>query len=163
MTSNAGSRELKDFGAGMGFSNVTKRNITDNNRFIIDKVLKKTFSPEFLNRLDEQILFNPLTKEDICKIIDIELNDLFKRVEGAGYKLRIQKEAKMFVADAGYDPQYGARPLKRAIQKHIEDPLAEAIIGGSFKMGDIIEIRLEKKGLKKGETPDKLKVTRVKK
>ena len=69
----------------------------------------------------------------------------------------------MFVADAGYDPQYGARPLKRAIQKHIEDPLAEAIIGGSFKMGDIIEIRLEKKGLKKGETPDKLKVTRVKK
>ncbi|NCC46848.1 MAG: ATP-dependent Clp protease ATP-binding subunit, partial [Bacteroidia bacterium] len=163
MTSNAGSRELKDFGAGMGFSNVTKRNITDNNRFIIDKVLKKTFSPEFLNRLDEQILFNPLTKEDICKIIDIELNDLFKRVEGAGYKLRIQKEAKMFVADAGYDPQYGARPLKRAIQKHIEDPLAEAIIGGSFKMGDIIEIRLEKKGLKKGETPDKLKVTCVKK
>ncbi len=163
MTSNAGSRELKDFGAGMGFSNVTKRNITDNNRFIIEKVLKKTFSPEFLNRLDEQILFNPLTKEDICKIIDIELNDLYHRVEGAGYKLRIQQDAKMLVANAGYDPQYGARPLKRAIQKHIEDPLAEAIIGGSFKMGDIIEIRLEKKGLKKGEIPDKLKVTRVKK
>ncbi len=163
MTSNAGSRELKDFGAGMGFSNVTKRNITDNNRFIIEKVLKKTFSPEFLNRLDEQILFNPLTKEDICKIIDIELDDLYRRVEMAGYKLILKDDAKMFVADAGYDPQYGARPLKRAIQKHIEDPLAEAIIGGSFKMGDKIEIGLDKKGLKKGETPDKLKVTRVKK
>ena len=163
MTSNAGSRELKDFGAGMGFSNVTKRNITDNNRFIIEKVLKKTFSPEFLNRLDEQILFNPLTKEDICKIIDIELDDLYHRVEMAGYKLILKDDAKIFVADAGYDPQYGARPLKRAIQKHIEDPLAEAIIGGSFKMGDTIEIGLDKKGLKKGESPDKLKVTRVKK
>ncbi|MDD2419550.1 MAG: ATP-dependent Clp protease ATP-binding subunit [Bacteroidales bacterium] len=163
MTSNAGSRELKDFGAGMGFSNVTKRNITDNNRFIIEKVLKKTFSPEFLNRLDEQILFNPLTKEDICKIIDIELDDLYRRVEMAGYKLILKDDAKIFVADAGYDPQYGARPLKRAIQKHIEDPLAEAIIGGSFKMGDTIEIGLDKKGLKKGESPDKLKVTRVKK
>jgi ATP-dependent Clp protease ATP-binding subunit ClpC len=163
MTSNAGSRELKDFGAGMGFSNVTKRNITDNNRFIIEKVLKKTFSPEFLNRLDEQILFNPLTKEDICKIIDIELDDLYRRVEMAGYKLILKDDAKIFVADAGYDPQYGARPLKRAIQKHIEDPLAEAIIGGSFKIGDTIEIGLDKKGLKKGESPDKLKVTRVKK
>ncbi|MDO9679825.1 MAG: ATP-dependent Clp protease ATP-binding subunit, partial [Bacteroidales bacterium] len=108
MTSNAGSRELKDFGKGMGFSNSTKRSITDNNRFIIEKVLKKTFSPEFLNRLDEQILFNPLTKDDICKIIDIELDDLFKRIETAGYSLSLSDEARLFVAEMGYDPQFGA-------------------------------------------------------
>lgn len=163
MTSNAGSRELKDFGAGLGFSNVSKRNVTDNNRFIIEKALKKTFSPEFINRLDEQILFNPLTKDDICKIIDIELNDLFVRIENAGYKLSISEEAKLFVAEMGYDPQFGARPLKRAIQKQIEDPLAEAIISGKFKMGDKILIELDKSKLKSGETPDKLKVSRVKK
>ncbi|MFA6770510.1 MAG: ATP-dependent Clp protease ATP-binding subunit [Bacteroidales bacterium] len=163
MTSNVGSRELKDFGSGMGFPTTTKRSITDNNRFIIEKVLKKTFAPEFLNRLDEQILFNPLTKEDICKIIDIELDDLYLRTEAAGYSLTLSEEAKMFVANVGYDPLYGARPLKRAIQKHIEDLLAEAIIGGTYKMGDKIFIDLDKKGLKKGETPEKLKVSRIKK
>lgn len=163
MTSNVGSRELKDFGAGLGFSNVTKRNTTENSGFIIEKVLKKTFAPEFLNRLDEQILFNALTKEDICKIIDIELNDLYLRTETAGYSLTLSKEAKMFVANAGYDPQYGARPLKRAMQKYIEDLLAEAIISGTYKMGDKLIIDVDKKGLKKGEAPEKLKVTRVKK
>ncbi|MDP3452339.1 MAG: ATP-dependent Clp protease ATP-binding subunit [Bacteroidales bacterium] len=161
MTSNAGSRELKDFGSGLGFSNSTKRNLTDNNRFIIEKVLKKTFSPEFLNRLDEQILFNPLTKADICKIIDIELNDLYKRIINAGYSLEISEEAKLYVADKGYDPQFGARPLKRAIQKYIEDPLAEAIIGNKYKLGDKIVIELEKGELKDGESLDKLKVSRV--
>lgn len=163
MTSNVGSRELKDFGAGLGFSNVTKRNITENSKFIIEKVLKKTFAPEFLNRLDEQILFNQLTKEDICKIIDIELKDLYQRTEAAGYSLSLTEEAKMFVANVGYDPQYGARPLKRAMQKHIEDLLAEAIISGKYKMGDKISIDVDKKGLKKGETPEKLKISRVKK
>ncbi len=163
MTSNAGSRELKDFGNGLGFSNSTKRNITDNNKFIIEKVLKKTFSPEFLNRLDEQILFNPLTKDDICKIIDIELDDLYRRIDTAGYSLVLSDKAKHFVADMGYDPHFGARPLKRAIQKYIEDPIAEAIIGGKFKMGDKLKVDIDKDGLKDGETPDKLKVTRVKK
>lgn len=163
MTSNVGSRELKDFGAGLGFSNVTKRNITENSKFIIEKVLKKTFAPEFLNRLDEQILFNQLTKEDICKIIDIELKDLYQRTEAAGYSLSLTEEAKMFVANVGYDPQYGARPLKRAMQKHIEDLLAEAIISGKYKMGDKISIDVDKKGLKKGETPEKLKISRVRK
>lgn len=163
MTSNAGSRELKDFGSGLGFSNSTKRNITDNNRFIIEKVLKKTFSPEFLNRLDEQILFNPLTKEDICKIIDIELDDLFRRINMAGYTLTLTDDARMFVAEMGYDPQFGARPLKRAIQRYIEDPLAEAIVAGKFKSGDIILVEVDKDGLKEGESPEKLKVTRVKK
>ncbi|MFA5641378.1 MAG: ATP-dependent Clp protease ATP-binding subunit [Bacteroidales bacterium] len=163
MTSNVGSRELKDFGAGLGFSNVTKRNITENSKFIIEKVLKKTFAPEFLNRLDEQILFNQLTKEDICKIIDIELKDLYQRTEAAGYSLSLTEEAKMFVANVGYDPQYGARPLKRAMQRHIEDLLAEAIISGKYKMGDKISIDVDKKGLKKGETPEKLKISRVRK
>ncbi|MDD4656063.1 MAG: ATP-dependent Clp protease ATP-binding subunit [Bacteroidales bacterium] len=163
MTSNVGSRELKDFGAGLGFSNVTKRNITENSKFIIEQVLKKTFAPEFLNRLDEQILFNQLTKEDICKIIDIELKDLYQRTEAAGYSLSLTEEAKMFVANVGYDPQYGARPLKRAMQRHIEDLLAEAIISGKYKMGDKISIDVDKKGLKKGETPEKLKISRVRK
>lgn len=163
MTSNVGSRELKEFGAGLGFSNVTKRNITENSKFIIEKVLKKTFAPEFLNRLDEQVLFNQLTKDDICKIIDIELKDLYQRTEAAGYSLALTQEAKVFVANVGYDPQYGARPLKRAMQKHIEDLLAEAIISGKYKMGDKISIDVDKKGLKKGETPEKLKISRVKK
>ncbi|MBQ2483653.1 MAG: ATP-dependent Clp protease ATP-binding subunit, partial [Bacteroidales bacterium] len=98
------------------------------------------FSPEFLNRLDEQILFNPLTKEDIEKIIDIELKGLFQRVEQIGYKLKITSAAKKYVAEEGYDPQYGARPLKRAIQKLVEDPVSEAIISKKVAPGDTIEL-----------------------
>lgn len=161
MTSNIGSREVKDFGAGLGFSNTTKRNVNDNTRQIIEKALKKTFSPEFLNRLDEYILFNPLSKEDICKIIDIELDDLFKRIDNVGYKLSIDDKAKMFVADMGYDPQLGARPLKRAIQKYIEDPLAEAIITGRFKLGDELHMELDTNLEDPSKSPDKLKVTLV--
>ncbi|MCK9305535.1 MAG: ATP-dependent Clp protease ATP-binding subunit [Bacteroidales bacterium] len=144
MTSNIGSREVKEYGSGLGFSNVTKRNISDNTRNIIEKALKKTFTPEFINRLDDQVLFNTLSREDICKIIDIELDDLFKRIKVAGYSLVITDEAKEFVAGEGYDPQLGARPLKRAIQKYIEDPLAEAIVSGTFKNGDTIKIDLDR-------------------
>ena len=136
LTSNIGSREVKDFGAGLGFSNATKRNVNDNTKHIIEKALKKTFSPEFLNRLDEQILFNTLGREDLCKIIDIELDDLLKRIKTAGYSLDITEKAKEIVAEEGYDPQFGARPLKRAIQRNIEDLVAEAIISGKFKQGD---------------------------
>jgi ATPases with chaperone activity, ATP-binding subunit len=161
MTSNIGSRELKDFGSGVGYSNQTKRNIAENNRAILDKAIRKTFSPEFLNRLDEQILFNPLTQEDICKIIDIELNELFARVDSAGYSLTITDVAKAFVAQHGYAPQFGARPLNRAIQKYIEDPLAEAIVEREFKLGDKIVMDIDIEGLKEGETPQKLKVTRI--
>jgi len=163
MTSNIGSRELKDFGSGVGYSNTTKRNIAENNKAIIEKAIRKTFSPEFINRLDEQILFNPLTQEDICKIIDIELNELFERVDSAGYSLKVTDAAKAFVAEQGYDPQFGARPLNRAIQKYIEDPLAEAIVGGQFKLGDKLMVDIDTKGLSKGETPQKLKVTRIRK
>jgi ATP-dependent Clp protease ATP-binding subunit ClpC len=161
MTSNIGSREVKEYGSGLGFSNVSKRNISDNTRNIIEKALKKTFTPEFMNRLDDQILFNTLSKEDICKIIDIELNDLYTRIEIAGYSLSIDDEAKQFVAEQGYDPQLGARPLKRAIQRYIEDPLAEAIISGTFKTGNKIRLELDKESTVEDGAPDKLKVTLV--
>ena len=140
LTSNIGTKELKDFGNGLGFSNATKRDTVANSRNIIEKAIKKAFTPEFLNRLDEQILFNPLTKEDIGKIIEIELKELYVRVEQAGFKLKLGKKIKMSVADAGYDPQYGARPLKRAIQRYIEDPLAEKIISGEVKPGETIKL-----------------------
>lgn len=161
MTSNIGSREVKDFGSGLGFSNTTKRNISDNTKQIIEKALKKTFTPEFLNRLDEQILFNTLSKDDICKIIDIELDDLFRRIDNAGYKLSIDEKAKIFVADMGYDPQLGARPLKRAIQKYIEDPLAEAIVAGKYKLGDELHMELDTASGEESGSPDKLKVTLI--
>ena len=163
MTSNIGSRELKDFGSGVGYSNTTKRNIAENNKAIIEKAIKKTFSPEFVNRLDEQILFNPLTQEDICKIIDIELNELFERIDAAGYSLKVTDKAKAFVAEQGYDPQFGARPLNRAIQKYIENPLAEAIVCGEFKLEDKLLIDIDTEGLPKGAAPQKLKVSKIKK
>ena len=140
LTSNIGTKELKDFGQGVGYATATKRDVVSKNRSIIDKALKNHFSPEFLNRLDEQILFNPLTREDLEKIIDIELKGLYSRVEQIGYKLRITAAAKKFIAEEGYDPQYGARPLKRAIQKLVEDPVSEAIISGKFKVGETIEL-----------------------
>ena len=147
MTSNIGSRELKEFGQGVGFANATKRNVEENSRNIIQKALGKTFNPEFLNRVDEQILFRPLDKKDIFKIIDIELDDLYKRTEQAGYFIEINTKAKHFVAEQGFDPQYGARPLKRAIQRYIEDPLSETIIQMGVKQGQTMRIKL-----KKGET-----------
>ena len=144
LTSNIGTKELKEFGKGLGFANVSKRDTAANSRAIIEKALKKAFTPEFLNRLDEQVLFNPLTKEDIERIIDIELKELYERVTQAGYTLKLGKGVKKFVAEAGFDPQYGARPLKRAIQRHIEDPLAEKIISGEVKPGETITLRLHK-------------------
>jgi ATP-dependent Clp protease ATP-binding subunit ClpC len=158
LTSNIGSREVKDFGAGLGFSNATKRNVNDNTKHIIEKALKKTFSPEFLNRLDEQILFNTLGREDLCKIIDIELDDLFKRIINAGYSLVITEKAKQIVAEEGYDPQFGARPLKRAIQRNIEDLVAEAIISGKFKQGDKLLIDVSSTG-SEGDSSKKLIVS----
>ena len=140
LTSNIGTKELKEFGKGLGYSNATKRDTAANSRAIIEKALKKAFTPEFLNRLDEQILFNSLTKEDIEKIIEIELKELYNRVSQAGYKLKLSKKIKKFVADAGFDPQYGARPLKRAIQRYIEDPLAEKIISGTVKPGGTVSL-----------------------
>lgn len=144
LTSNIGSKELKEFGAGLGFANATKRDVSSSSKGIINKAIQKTFTPEFLNRLDEQILFNSLTKEDLEKIIDIELKELYTRVHQAGYTLKLTIGAKKFVAAAGYDPQYGARPLKRAIQRYVEDPVAEAIITKKVSSGNVITLGLSK-------------------
>lgn len=144
LTSNVGSRELKDFGGGIGYVSPGASDKAHKNKSIVEKAIDKTFNPEFLNRLDEQIFFNSLTKEDIEKIIDIELVELYKRVEETGYKLTLRKGAKKFIADVGYDPRYGARPLKRAIQRYVEDVVAEAILSGKFKSGDTIVLSLNK-------------------
>jgi len=140
MTSNIGVRQLKDFGQGVGFATKARvENANDNSRAVISAALKRTFSPEFLNRIDDVVIFNSLSKDEIFKIIDITLKDLYKRLEGMGYELNLSDEAKNFVAGKGYDPQYGARPLHRAIQKYIEDPLAEYILQNNPSEGAVFE------------------------
>ena len=141
MTSNIGARDLQDFGAGIGFMSKTKQeNVDDIMQSTIASALKKTFSPEFLNRLDDVIVFNSLSREDMHKIIELSLNKLFTRVEALGYTIELTKEAKDFVAEKGYDPKYGARPLNRAIQKYIEDPIAEEILRAEVNQGDVIMV-----------------------
>ena len=138
MTSNVGTRQLKDFGKGIGFTSGQAENMKDYSRGIITKALNKQFAPEFLNRLDEIINFDQLEMDSLVKIVDIELEGLYKRVEAIGYKLVMDDEARKFIANKGYDIQYGARPLKRAIQTHVEDALAEVILGGDIQEGDTI-------------------------
>ena len=146
MTSNIGSRQLKDFGQGVGFGTSAKANQADTYaKGVIENALKKTFAPEFINRIDDVVVFNALSREDIHKIIDIELIKLYARIDGLGYQLKLSKNAKDFIADKGFDKQYGARPLKRAIQKYIEDALAEEIINTKLKEGDSIKMDLNKK------------------
>ncbi|MBR1706572.1 MAG: ATP-dependent Clp protease ATP-binding subunit [Bacteroidales bacterium] len=127
MTSNVGSREVEEYGTGIGFTTASK-NVTADRKSVVAKAVRKAFPPEFINRVDEQVYFNSLSKEDIEAIIDIELKDLKARALEAGYKVTVTPAAKHFVADAGYDPAYGARPLKRAVTKFIEDPVSEFII-----------------------------------
>ena len=138
MTSNVGTRQLKDFGKGIGFTSGQAENMKDYSRSIITKALNKQFAPEFLNRLDEIINFDQLEMESLVKIVNIELEGLYKRVESIGYKLIMDEEARKFIANKGYDIQYGARPLKRAIQTHVEDALAEVILGNEIQEGDTI-------------------------
>ena len=139
MTSNIGSRQLKDFGQGVGFNTGAKKsNKNDFARGVIENALKKAFAPEFLNRIDDVVIFDPLEREDIHKIIDIELSYLYNRVKGLGYQMEVTEKAKDFIVDKGWDEQYGARPLKRAIQKYIEDPLAEEMIKTKLGEGDKI-------------------------
>ncbi|MCY7311712.1 MAG: ATP-dependent Clp protease ATP-binding subunit [Bacteroidota bacterium] len=139
MTSNIGARQLKDFGAGVGF-NTTARidNEDEANKSVIERALKKTFSPEFLNRIDDVIVFNSLTKENIFNIIDILMKGVLKRLAILGFSLELTAAAKDFLADKGYDQQFGARPLHRAIQKYLEDPLAEEILNLNVKAGDVL-------------------------
>lgn len=161
MTSNIGVRDLKDFGAGIGFATQSRKSSLDDiMRSTIQNALKKTFSPEFLNRLDDVIIFNSLEREHIHKIIDITLGKLFKRITDLGYNVELTEKAKDFLSDKGYDPQFGARPLNRAIQKYLEDPVAEEILKGDIEEGDILQadydgtseqltISLKKKKVKK--------------
>lgn len=138
ITSNIGSRQLKDFGSGVGFS--TRPIDKEYSHGILQKALNKAFSPEFLNRIDDIVMFDNLDKDAIFKIIDIELSGFYRRIDSLGYKLEITEAAKTFIAEKGYDSQYGARPLKRAIQKYLEDPLAEMIISASVKEGNLIKV-----------------------
>ncbi|WP_310557578.1 ATP-dependent Clp protease ATP-binding subunit [Flavobacterium sp.] len=157
MTSNIGARQLKDFGQGVGFGTATRvANAEDNSKSIIENALKKTFAPEFLNRIDDVIVFNALEKEDINSIIEIELAKLYTRVKDLGYSLKLSDAAKAYVAEKGFDKQFGARPLKRAIQKYVEDLLAEEIITSKINIGDEIFMDFEE-----GETELSIKVLKA--
>lgn len=167
MTSNIGVRDLKDFGSGIGFSTQSRKENEDAvMKDTIQRALKKTFSPEFLNRLDDVIIFNSLGREDIHKIIDITLRKLLARIEEMGYKVELTEKGKDFLADKGFDPQYGARPLNRAIQKYLEDQIAEEILKGSINEGDTLiadydgsseqmTLKVKKKRTKKKEEDSK--------
>ncbi|WP_316822493.1 ATP-dependent Clp protease ATP-binding subunit [Pedobacter gandavensis] len=145
MTSNIGARQLKDFGQGVGFSTAAKTNQVDaHSRGVIENALKRAFAPEFLNRVDDVVVFNTLGKDEIFKIIDIELKSLFGRVHNLGYEVKLTDKAKDFIADKGFDINFGARPLKRAIQKYLEDPIAEEILKGEINDGDTLEIDYNK-------------------
>ncbi len=164
MTSNIGVRQLKDFGAGVGFATGAKvENAEENNRGVIEKALKRTFSPEFLNRIDDVIIFNSLDESHIALIIDIIMKDVLKRLNTLGFTLELAPAAKKYIAEKGYDQQFGARPLHRAIQKYLEDPLAEEILAQQIKEGDKviadyseadqkIVFKIEKAPTKKGES-----------
>src|SRR5215211_7756776 len=161
MTSNIGVRQLKDFGEGVGFATASRvQSADENNKAVIEKALKRTFSPEFLNRIDDIVIFNSLNKEHIFEIIDILMKGVLKRLTNLGFTLELTAEAKNFIADKGYDQQFGARPLHRAIQKYLEDPLAEEILNMNIKAGDLLEADLDKENgkltfsLKKGVTEE---------
>jgi ATP-dependent Clp protease ATP-binding subunit ClpC len=159
MTSNVGTRKLRDFGAGVGFNTNAKASSADDHaKSVITKALKKSFAPEFLNRIDDVILFNSLSRDNIHQIIDIELSKLFSRVNDLGFKIELSDKAKDYIADKGYDQEYGARPLKRAIQKYLEDALAEEILTSNLSEGDTVKVDFDEK---KSEIT--MKVTKSKK
>lgn len=149
MTSNIGARQLKDFGDGVGFATANRmENADENNKAVIEKALKRTFSPEFLNRIDDVVVFNSLSKENIFEIIDIVMQGVIKRLTNLGLAMELTPEAKSFIADKGYDSQFGARPLHRAIQKYLEDPLAEEILNMNIKNGDVMVAEMDETGEK---------------
>ncbi|WP_066631813.1 ATP-dependent Clp protease ATP-binding subunit [Labilibacter marinus] len=162
MTSNIGSRELKDFGRGVGFQPASQESDSDHARHVIQKALKKAFAPEFINRIDDVVVFNTLNKEHIHGIIDIELKGLYSRVEALGYKLEITDKAKDYIASKGFDSNFGARPLKRAIQKYLEDEMAEVIIQASVSEGDVIKVDFNEKDEKIFSTVESEKKKTVK-
>tara|TARA_B100000767_G_scaffold260404_1_gene271046 strand:+ start:1 stop:1005 length:1005 start_codon:yes stop_codon:yes gene_type:complete len=141
MTSNIGARQLKDFGTGVGFETASQKAQSDNlQKGVIENALKKTFAPEFLNRIDDFVIFNSLDKKAISSIVEIELKKLTLRVEKLGYFVELTKSAKIFIVEKGYDTKFGARPLKRALQKYVEDLIAEQIVNNTINDGDSITI-----------------------
>ena len=159
MTSNIGSRQLKDFGQGVGFNTTSRKSeIDSHSKSVIQKALSKSFAPEFLNRIDDVIIFNNLSKDDISQIIDIEMKGIISRIMDIGYSVKISQKAKDFIAEKGFDKHFGARPLKRAIQRYFEDPLAEEIISTNINEGDNIKVDLNKEN-----TELKIKVIKSKK
>lgn len=146
LTSNIGTRQLKEFGKGIGFAAQLRTDDSEYSRNVITKALNKSFAPEFINRLDEIITFDQLDVEALSKIIDIELKRLYQRMESIGYKLQIDDDAKRYVAEKGYDVQFGARPLKRSIQSNLEDGLAELILNEEPQNGDVIHVSLKPSG-----------------
>jgi ATP-dependent Clp protease ATP-binding subunit ClpC len=149
MTSNIGVRQLKDFGEGVGFATATRmQNADEKKKAVIEIALKRTFSPEFLTRLDDGVILKSLTKEHILEIIDILMKGVLKRLNNMGFTLQITAEAKEFIAEKGYDVQFGARPLHRAIQKYLEDSLAEEILSMNVKQGDVLIADLDKENQK---------------
>ena len=149
MTSNIGARQLKEFGDGVGFATANRvQNADENNKAVIEKALKRTFSPEFLNRIDDVVIFNSLTREHIFEIINILMKGVMKRLTTLGFSLELTEAAKEFIADKGYDVQFGARPLHRSIQKYLEDPLAEEILNMNVKQGDVLIADLDKENSK---------------
>ena len=148
MTSNVGSREVKDFGKGIGFTTDAYKDLEKNSKSVISKALHKRFAPEFINRLDEVINFEQLNMDSLIKIIDIELNGLTQRISKIGYQFEIDREAKEFLAKKGYDIEYGARPLKRAIQRYLEDELSEFLLSHDMKIGDAIVATFDKENEK---------------
>jgi ATP-dependent Clp protease ATP-binding subunit ClpC len=158
LTSNIGTRQINEFGHGMGFDTTAKKESRDEQtKSILQKALQKTFAPEFLNRIDDVIMFNSLGKEQINKIIDLELRGLYDRVKSLGYQLKIATGARDFIAERGFDANYGARPLKRAIQKYLEDPMAEVLIKANLKEGDIINV-----GFNSAKSEIKIKIQKKK-
>jgi ATP-dependent Clp protease ATP-binding subunit ClpC len=150
MTSNIGAKQLKDFGTGIGFSTQTRQESEDTQvKSVIENALKRTFSPEFLNRIDDVVIFNSLSKEHIHLIIEISLRKVYDRLKGLGFSTEVSDKAKEFLAEKGYDPKYGARPLNRAIQKFLEDPMAEAILNFNAKPGDTLCVDLDEKDAEK--------------
>ncbi|MDR1877082.1 MAG: ATP-dependent Clp protease ATP-binding subunit [Flavobacteriaceae bacterium] len=145
LTSNIGTRELKEFGDGVGFGTSAKRSSSDSRaKSTLENALKRTFAPEFLNRIDDVIIFNNLEKDDISKIIELELEKVYARIDKIGYKVELSQEAREFIIEKGWDKNFGARPLKRAIQKYVEDPIAEEIINSTIHEGDYLQIGLNK-------------------
>ncbi len=161
MTSNVGTRQLKDFGKGVGFSAGAVQGDINNeySRGILQKALNKSFSPEFINRIDDIVIFDQLDRDSINKIIDIDMADFYKRISVLGYALEVSTEAKDFIAEKGYDAQFGARPLKRAIQTYLEDEIAELILSGALQQGDIIEAVMDKEAGKLKVEPKRKEVT----